>query len=500
MNGTCLRGRWPVVLVVVALVALLGGCGGAAGRPHLSLRAPGALYVSTDPSRALSSENDLDVGQRLTGKGPTDVSITFDIRELAGVAVLKRGGDRCAIDRIRQPLFGCTMRTDQQHAASQTFHVVPVKGSKAGDTGVVRYTVRAPGVPDVTGRTTVTLGKPTLAVEQRPDRTTVAPGGTVGVRLVIRNTGAVPARGVALRMNARDGFSFDSTHRNCRYQGASAWCRLPAATVVIAPGEAYALAVPERVRVTADAMYPRVGYSADALAEDYTPPPEWAALYKPGSGPDLRLVPVTPSARPAGDELRVAVTTHADLAAVGATVKGPVGSRQSMRIGFRTRGPGSPRTTPVTVGFTVPAGTSVVESPYEPERDEEVLDQRCRALRDDGTPITESASERQPGARRYACTAPGGKAGQLTLFPFTLRIDRDIADRGGQVTVRGADEKRPTHDDRPANDTAGVAVRIWPGPGWATSSFYSVAGVGCGLLLLVSGIVLLRRRRALRRK
>lgn len=100
-------------------------------------------------------------------------------------------------------------------------------------------------------------------------------------------------------------------------------------------------------------MYPGVTYSADALAEDYTPPPEWAALFMPGSGPDLRLVPVTPSARPAGDELHVAVATHADLAAVGATVKGPVGSRQSTRIGFRTRGPGSPRNTPVTVGFTV---------------------------------------------------------------------------------------------------------------------------------------------------
>ncbi|SFF66387.1 hypothetical protein [Streptomyces mirabilis] len=500
MNVARFRGSWAAVLVAVALVALLGGCDAASGEPRLKLDAPAVVYVSLDAARSHSSENDLSISQKLTGDGPADLSVTFDVRDLAGVAELKKGAERCRIARISQPVFACTMRTDQLNSASQLFHVVPAKGSEAGDSGVVRYTVRAPGVPAVTGRTTVVVGTPELKVSQPPDRRTVAPGGTVGVRVVVRNTGDVPARGVALRMEAKDGFSFDSTHRNCRYDGGSAWCPLSASEAVIAPGEAYALDAPERLRASADAMYPGVSCSASALARDYVAPPEIRARFTSGSGPDLRLVPVAGAADPAGPDLRVAVSNHADLAAVGATVKGPVGSRQKLRIGFRTQGPGSPRDAPVTVGFTVPAGTTVVESPYDPYRDEEVLDQDCRALGSDGAPLTEAASDKQPSARRYACTARGGKAGQLTLFPFTLRIEQDMAEGGGQVTVRGADAKRPNHDDRHGNDTAGVAVRIWPGPGWATASFYAVAAVGLVLLLLVAAVFRHRRRRSLSEK
>ncbi|MFI6347351.1 hypothetical protein [Streptomyces sp. NPDC050560] len=478
----------------MALAVLLGGCG-AVHASRLSLDVPEVVYVSMDPDRALDSENDLDVSQKITGAGPTDVSVTFDIRGLAGIAVLKRGGDWCRIDRIRQPVFGCTMRTDRQNRAGQTFHVVPAEGSKAGDTGVVRYTVHSPGVPAAKGRTTIVVGTPELEVTQRPDRTTVSPGGTVGVRVVVRNTGDVPARGVVLAMEARDGFSFDSTHRNCRYQGGSARCPLPASEAVIAPGESYALDAHERLRASADALYPDVGYSASALTGDATAwPVNWASATA-GSGADLRLVPADRTAGWTGPRLQVAATSHTDLAAVGATVKGPVGSRQSMRIGFRTHGPGSPRSAPVTVGFTVPAGTSVVESPYDPMRDEEVLDQDCRALGTDGTPMTDSASDRQPPARRYACTAPGGRAGQVTLFPFTLRIDEKTGERGGQVTVRGADAKHPNHDDRHGNDKAGVAVRVWPGPAWATSSFYVTAAVGLALLLAAAAALYYRRRR-----
>ncbi|WP_317447296.1 hypothetical protein [Streptomyces collinus] len=50
-----------------------------------------------------------------------------------------------------------------------------------------------------------------------------------------------------------------------------------------------------------------------------------------------------------------------------------------MRVGVRNDGPGALPAT-VRVEFAVPRGTTVVSSPHEFERDEEVLDQDCRAL------------------------------------------------------------------------------------------------------------------------
>ncbi|MFD4874384.1 hypothetical protein ACFWOB_13540 [Streptomyces sp. NPDC058420] len=157
---------------------------------------------------------------------------------------------------------------------------------------------------------------------------------------------------------------------------------------------------------------------------------------------------------------------------------------------------GSLRNAPVTVGFAVSSGTYVVKSSCDPSRDDEVLGQGCRSLGADGTPLTESARDGQPSARRYACTAPGGRAGQLTLFPFTLRIDQDMAERGGRVTVEGADAKRPTHDDRHGDDTAVVAVRVRPGPGWAMATCSVTAAVRLALLVLTAAVLCRRLRRA----
>ncbi|MGW3917664.1 hypothetical protein ACWEBX_40325, partial [Streptomyces sp. NPDC005070] len=323
---------------------------------------------------------------------------------------------------------------------------------------------------------------------------------SLAVRLTVRNIGDVPAHGVALSLETHDGITIGDRHRNCRYRGrTSAWCRLLADDIVIPPGRSYSLAAPEHLRAARDAGYPTVDVSAAAIGTEYVPPAEITSRYRPGDGTPLQLVPAT-EADPAvpdkaGDEqqvLRVPVRNRSELAAVADTARGPVGSLTTVRIGVRNNGPGSLPTT-VNVVFTVPEGTTVVESPYGFERDEEVIDQDCRAVTTDDTPLAE-ASARQPSARRYVCTARVEAVGATTTFPFTLRIDKDRADRGGHVTVSDGDPARPSRDTTPTDDVADVVVFVWPGPAWATPGFYTGAAVAIPLFAVALALYTRRRK------
>jgi hypothetical protein len=188
----------------------------------------------------------------------------------------------------------------------------------------------------------------------------------------------------------------------------------------------------------------------------------------------------------------VSVHNKTDLVAVAGTVKGPIGSLATLHVGMRNNGPGA-LPAPVRIDFTVPPGTTVVSSPYDFERDEEVIDQACRALAPDGTPLT-TASAKQPRARRYVCTAQAGAAGTTTTFPFTLRIDKHVAHHGGRVTVSDGAAGRPSHDAATANNTAKVAVAVWPGPSWATPGHYVAAAIVLAILLLATALVAWRRK------
>ena len=107
---------------------------------------------------------------------------------------------------------------------------------------------------------------------------------------------------------------------------------------------------------------------------------------------------------------------------------------------------------------------------------------------------------KQPSAGRYVCTARGGAVGATTTFSFTLRIDKDIADRGGYVMVTDGDPGRPSRDTKPADDMADVAVSVWPGPAWATPGLYTAAAVVVPLLALAVALSARRRKRSRRRE
>lgn len=473
------------ILLLAALLAGLVGC--APSGPELV--APSVLYVPHDPhSNAETPELHVEAA---------DATVTFDAGDLRGIAVIKQTMDTCP---IHLPVFHCEGQNGTP-AGGGSFRVSPAKGTKAGDSAVLRYRVTSPGRPTVTGSTRIMIGMPKLEVDAHPDRLDVDPGGSLAVALTIRNTGDVPARGVSLFMNTRDGLASTAKHSNCRYKGGtSTWCRLPAADVVIPPGASYRLGAREVLRADRDATHPTVVFQAAALGTDYVPPDPLASQYKPGEGSVLRLVPVdargagTGTAHESSSELKVSVRNEADLVAVADTAKGPIGSRATVHVGVHDDGPGALPAT-VRVEFTVPPGTTVVSSPYNPEADEELVDQDCRALAPDGTPWT-IPSARQPSARRYVCTARAGAVGTTTTFPFTLRIDKNVAHHAGQVTVSDGDAGRTSHDTTAANDTAKVAVQVWPGPSWATPGHYLAAATTLAILALAAALAAWRRKRS----
>ncbi|MFF4567854.1 hypothetical protein [Streptomyces sp. NPDC001435] len=487
-----------LLLTLVAMTSVLAGCA-SSGAVDVKLVVPSVFYVSRDPQQAAS---DLRVEER-AGGATVRLRVTFDAGDLKGIVTVKRALDACV---VHLPVYHCdTQAGPTSGGGMQAFHLSPAKGAKAGESAVLRYRVTAPGLPPVSGHSLIVVGRPKLRVTLHPDSGPVEPGGSLAVRLTVRNVGDVPARGVALRMEARDGITLTDRHRNCRYRGGtSAWCRLLADDVVIPPGRSYGLGAREHLRAARDATYPTVNFTADAIGTDYVPPAEIASRYRPGNGPPLHFVPASKAddgaASTVGDDpqvLHMTVHNQSELAAVADTARGPIGSLTTVRIGVRNNGPGS-LTAAVKVVFTVPDGTTVMASPYSFERDEEVIDQDCRAVTADGTPLAE-ASARQPSARRYVCTARVGAVGATTMFPFTLRIDKDSADGSGQVTVSDSAPGRPSGDTEPADDTADVAVSVWPGPAWATPGFYIAAAVVIPLLSLAIALYA-RRRRLFRRR
>ncbi|MFJ8007362.1 COG1361 family protein [Streptomyces fagopyri] len=492
-----------VVVLVLGVPAGLLGCSASWDTSRPQLDVPLVFYVSRDPedNPMLRFGIEEESGEQGSGR----YTVAFDATDLSGVAVLKTGQDNCP---VRLPTFRCGGEpVDRRHGGSrQSFRVSPADGAEAGDSAVLRYRLTSPGLPSVTASTRIVVGKPALTVETRADRDGMTPGGRVAVALTLRNTGDVPARGVSLFIGTRDGLRMADRHHNCRYRGTtSAWCRLPADDVVIPPGASYHLAAPEAFTLADDATYPTVTFEAAGIGADYVPPEEMASRYESGQGSALRYAPGTgqDDGKHAGAphatgesaaHLRLAVRSTSDLVALAGTARGPVGSRAEVRIGVRNDGPGALPAN-VKVEFTVPAGTTVVSSPYDFERDEEVLDQVCRALAANGSPLAE-ASVRQPSARRYVCTAQAGKAGATTTFPFTLRIDREMTHRGGRVTVADGDSDAPSNDPKTVNDSADVAVSVWPGPAWATPGLCATAGIALGVFFLVAALATWRRRRS----
>lgn len=282
---------------------------------------------------------------------------------------------------------------------------------------------------------------------KRPEAVEAAPGSRVSLPLTVRNTGDVPVDGVGIGVDFGSETPRQRFH-DCRYpashHGHMAVCTFP--HVRIAPGEtvtftpALTFTAPDRRLRSAIrmAVWPLV----------LGPPPGdgWPPGGVPGDGPGMRGHRVSGNGPGKGDftggrhiVTHVALTTHADFAAVGATVHGPPGTTHRISIGVRNDGPGelAPHHE-VRFVFTVPEGSSVVKQPMQ------------QIDVDSALPLCDHGFDDR-GEDTYTCPLEGTAAGKTRTVGFTLRVTHP-----GTGRVRLAP---PAHTDpHPSNDTAPVTV------------------------------------------
>ncbi|MFE6892028.1 hypothetical protein [Streptomyces sp. NPDC057694] len=493
MSGMGSRGRWALVSVGVMVVVLgavpSGGPAVADGGGRLVDVSDPVFYVPLGPATGQTPQ-DAAVRFRYTGDGSGGGragKVRFDVRGLAGVAEVTGVPDGCTGEKTPVVTCGQTISEGPEPYRADTVQqlgLAAVAGAKAGETGVLRYTlISDDGSLKGSGSLDVVAGSPRLLVSDTGPRTAER-GEDLSIPLFVRNAGDVTARGLYLSLDPTEAMAIVGRAANCWYGKAQMYCVLP--DIRIAPGQTVRIDPPLRVTPRPEAVDPLVSYAV-GLGTEYVnrdPLPD----YTRGKGAPLRATPAAAPddvdfLDPSRAQFDVTVANTSDYAAIGADITGRVGSRVNVVVGYVNKGPGVPRDAAVKAVFTVPPGAKVVAPPYDPELDEEMLPQHCKT------------SDRD---RTYVCELSDGLR-KPQEFAFALRITGDD-DRPGSVTVRRSG-KAP-EDPVSANDRAPVRLTVTgPAPATAatarsdTSPVVWAAAVGGTAVLLTAGLVLLRRRR-----
>jgi hypothetical protein len=429
-----------VLAVGLALVAALTGVGQQATAAGTGPRdvTQDYFYVPVHSQEPYTSDV---LRLEFTYDGPPrDAELAVDASGIDGVAVIEAGADGC---KPRMPSFTCS-RPLNPDGNSQELQIRPAADARAGDSGILRYTLKPEGLPAVRGSLTVIAGQPELRVNKTLRLRKMAAGETFSVPIVIRNTGDVAARGVGLVIRGEYDLSAATRHSNCRYSkdASTTRCLLPDA--FIAPGQTMRVTPTLRVKANRDALDERLLYGAWAYGTREIPCCVGSAgtyLTTPGHGTPLSLTrdpargegaTFTTTPQPTEEEVRVRNT--ADVEVFGASLRGDVGSSHHIRIGYRNNGPA--QLEGISTVFIVPPGTKVTQAPYHPD-DPEAENNEC-------TP--------EENGRRYICSQHSN-VGQKVFYEFTLRITSEDT-RSGCIAVSDSDVKDTERD----NDTAAVQV------------------------------------------
>jgi hypothetical protein len=270
----------------------------------------------------------------------------------------------------------------------------------------------------------------------------------VSLPLSVRNTGDVPVEGVGIGIDAASELTPRQELHDCLYpashHGRLAVCTFP--HVRIAPGETVTFAPALTFTAPERRLRSAIRLSVWPLVLGPWPGDGWPPDGAPGDGPDLRPHRVSGTGPGPGTftgarwiSTDVELTTHADFAAVGATVHGAPGTTHRISVGVRNDGPGelAPHHE-VRFVFTVPEGSSVVQQPMQP------IDV------DSSLPLCDHGFDGQ-GDDTYTCPLEGMTAGKTRTVDFTLRVTHP-----GTGRVQFAP---PAHTDpHPSNNTAPVTV------------------------------------------
>ncbi|MGC4984364.1 hypothetical protein ACLQ18_27595 [Streptomyces sp. DT193] len=443
-----MRRSTGVVLGVVLLLPLAACGSGPVADRKSSLTAPEVFYLRPRGDKAGPKDKvpfhveAEDVGAIRTSLA-RDHRLTVDVRGSEGVVRLRTVGSptnpRCHGGTVQ---VTCKVRGGYDSWSDQDrVYPTPAKGSRPGDTGVVRFTFTTKDGKRMTTSTRVVVGEPVVKVRALKVIDDVRPGADVTVPLVVRNDGEVPVKGLALKIVA-GSLDFRQRYANCLYppqsQGHTAVCRFPG--LRIPPGGAVVLNPALRLRAPKTRTY--TSFDLEAWPLD-SGPGQYSAVPPGGDhgdGPVLKA-----EAKAARDTdgtfaegrsvTDVRLDIHADYEVFGVELHGSPGTERSLRLKVRNNGPGNPGSGTRLV-FTPPPGAVL----KEPTRvvDEDVHEPYCDSA--DGT---------------YSCRLDELEPGESRDFEFTLRLD---GPGEGSVTLQDAGLSTSRRDANPGNDTAAVTV------------------------------------------
>ncbi|MGW7610395.1 hypothetical protein ACWGKW_24555 [Streptomyces sp. NPDC054766] len=413
-----------------------------------SLTAPEVFYLRPQGDKAGPKDKvpfhveAEDVGASRTSPA-RDHRLTVDVRGSESVVRLRTAGSpknpQCQGGTVR---VTCKVRGNSDSWADQDrVYPVAAKGSKPGDTGVVRFTFTMKNGKRMTTRTRVVVGEPVVKVRTLEVVDDVRPGADVTVPLVVRNDGEVPVKGLALKLVV-GSLDFRQQYANCLYppqsQGHTAVCRFPG--LRIPPGGAVVLNPALRLRAPKTRTY--TSFDLEAWPLD-SGPGQYSAVPPGGDhgdGPALKAEAMaardTDGTFAEGRAVTdVRLDIHADYEVFGVELHGSPGTERSLRLKVRNNGPGNPGSGTRLV-FTPPPG-AVLKEPME-VADEDSYEPHCDS--GDGT---------------YNCRLDELGPGESHDFEFTLRLD---GPGEGSVTLLDASPSTSRRDVNLGNDTAAVTV------------------------------------------
>jgi LPXTG-motif cell wall-anchored protein len=470
--------------------------------PHLTLRAPD-MGVSSNAAgfTALSLHNDVE--ETVTVDDVKVVVDTSGVDSFASVLPYNSPSLPVCTGSSPAPLT-CTAESVQvwgkHYGGGLGAYSVSVSNSvPVGTTGTIKVTVTAKDLPTMVVNQKITASEP-VDLAATPDGQTkveAAPGATPQLPLAVRNIGDHPAHGAVLTFQRGYELAYAKRYSNCVYTDWTARCRFD---TVLSRGTDYELS-DRLVSVHGDAtapgstqLYASWNTPDDVDDEDAYDDPFDGVPPVPGTDGALRLVPRMAANRAnqtdpnrMNDSVWIAVSitgdSRPDPAAVGATVRGGVGSTVVAKLGIRNAGTARVAWNPY-ITVEVPDGTTVTSvSPAGTNPPGTAPVKRCVAYdpADEDGPDWDGPA--RPGARQYLC-APGGLAAhEQFTWDFTLRIDRG-GPLKGTVRVNGTDDEGRGD---PTNDVADILVNPPPGAGTGGTGGGTGTGPQAGGSLPITG-------------